>query len=354
MAWSLTTKKMALSSVSIAALCCYSNAIANPQGGQVVEGNATIISTDKKLDIHQHTDKTIINWQKFDIDIDEHTQFHQPSSSATALNRVKSADPSSILGKLTANGNIILINPNGVFFGKDSVVDVNGIIATTADINNSDFMNGNLNFNIPGNPNASVVNEGMITAKEAGLVGLVAPNVLNSGIITAKLGKVQLASGDSFVLDLYGDGLYSIKISDEVASQLVGNTGEISAEGGTIAITAAAAKEIVNSLIFIEGSLKATSVQQKGGKIIISAEGANSIDGNVADDKGLKEGNSNIVISNALIDASGRDEGEQGGEIEILADNINIMDNVVIDATGHSAPVPVQKPDGGTAALSHV
>lgn len=345
-------RRLALCGVSMAALLCNSDAFSNPQGGNVVAGDATITSSGKKLDVHQKSNSAIIDWNRFDIDVDEHTQFHQPSANATALNRVKGHDPSNILGKLTANGNIILINPNGVFFGRDSVVDVNGLIATTADINNDDFMAGKLEFNTSGNPDAAIINEGLITAKEAGLVGLVAPNVLNSGIITAKLGKVQLASGDTFAIDLYGDGLYSIAVSDDVVSQLVVNTGKIEAEGGKIAITAAAAKEIVNSLIVIEGELKAPTIEEKNGKIIISASGSNAVESNVANEKGQKEGSSNIVISNALIDTSGYDEGEQGGEIEVLADNINILENTVIDASGYEAKESTQRADGGTATLT--
>ena len=322
-----------------------SGTFANPEGGNVVSGSANISANGKKLDVYQQSDRAVIDWRSFDIQIDEHTQFHQPSSSATALNRVNSADPSHILGQLSANGNVILVNPNGVFFGSGSKVDVNGLIATTSDITNADFMAGNLRFNIPGNPNAAIVNAGNISAKDAGLVALVAPNVANHGIITAKMGRVELASGDSFMVDLYGDGLYELKVSDEVLSQLVSNTGSIRAEGGTIAITAAAGKEIVNSLITIEGELRAPTIEEKGGKIIIAAEGSNAVQGNVEEDKDKKQGSSTVLVGNAYIDASGRDEGEQGGEIEITADNIGILQNTIIDASGHSAPVPEAKPD---------
>ena len=334
-----------------------SGTFANPEGGNVVSGSANISANGKKLDVYQQSDRAVIDWRSFDIQIDEHTQFHQPSSSATALNRVNSADPSHILGQLSANGNVILVNPNGVFFGSGSKVDVNGLIATTSDITNADFMAGNMRFNIPGNPNAAVVNAGNISAKDAGLVALVAPNVANHGVITAKFGRVELASGNSFMVDLYGDGLYELKVSDEVLSQLVSNTGSIRAEGGTIAITAAAGKEIVNSLITIEGELRAPTIEEKGGKIIIAAEGSNAVQGNVEEDKDKKQGSSTVLVGNAYIDASGRDEGEQGGEIEITADNIGILQNTIIDASGHSAPVPEAKPDiepSAAEGTSHV
>ena len=266
--------RVALCSLSIAALTIHTPLYANPLDGQVVGGSATISSSGNKMDIHQHSDKAVIDWRSFDIGVGEHTQFHQPSANATALNRVNSNDPSRIMGNLSANGNVVLVNPNGVFFGRDAKVDVNGLLATTANISNSDFMAGKQHFNQAGNPKASVINEGQITAREAGLVGLVAPNVENHGVINARLGRVHLASGDKFALDLSGRGLYELAVSEDVAAQLVANTGKITAEGGTIALTAAAGKGIVNSLIRVEGELTTASVKNIGGKIIITGQDA--------------------------------------------------------------------------------
>ena len=123
------------------------------------------------------------------------------------------ADP----GQPVANGNIVLINPNGVLFAPGSTVDVNGLTATTSNVITANVMaGGKLQFTPGSNPNASVMNQGTITAAQAGLVGLVAPNVENSGVINANLGTVHLASGDSFTLDLYGDKLMEIGVSDAV------------------------------------------------------------------------------------------------------------------------------------------
>ncbi|MBU0859221.1 MAG: filamentous hemagglutinin N-terminal domain-containing protein, partial [Alphaproteobacteria bacterium] len=291
---------------------------ANPEGGQVVGGSATISETGKKLDVHQHTDRAVIDWRSFNIDVDEHTQFHQPSSSATALNRVKSADPSQILGKLSANGNVILVNPNGVFFGKDSVVDVNGLVATTADMDTSAFMSGSNHLNIPGRPDAAIINEGTITARDAGLVGLVAPNVENHGIIQARMGRVHLASGDTVVADFYGDGLLKVEITDEsVKSQFVGNTGRLGAEGGTVAMTAAAARQTVNSLIVAKGELKAPTISKQGGKIIIQDKNTTG-----------------QVLVSAKLDASGIQEEGTGGDVEILGQHVGLMAGAHIDASG--------------------
>src|SRR3954470_14989013 len=205
--------------------------LANPQGGVVSGGSAAISEAGKTLTVDQSSARAVIDWRSFNIAPDERTRFNQPSASAIALNRVSDVNPSQIAGQLSANGNIIIINPNGVLFSSTATVDVNGLVATTANIANDTFMNNNvLTFDQPGNPNATASNAGSITAN-AGLVAMVAPQVANSGVITAKLGKVALAAGDSFTLDLAGDGLLSVQVSDSVARQLVSNSGRISADG---------------------------------------------------------------------------------------------------------------------------
>ncbi|OWU66390.1 hypothetical protein ATO3_28080, partial [Marinibacterium profundimaris] len=240
------------------------------------------------------------------------------------LNRVNSDTASTIAGNLKANGNIAIVNPNGVLFEGTSKVDVNGLIATTADIDNRDFMAGKLAFTKPGNPNAKIINRGTITAKEAGLIGLVAPHVENSGIITAKLGKVQLASGNSFMVDLYGDGLYEIGVSDAVTAQLVANTGSINAEGGTIALTAAQGRDIVNSLITIEGELKAPTIRQQGGKIIIGGADTVILSGTLDVSSGSGKGGSvdararKTMTADATIKADG---ATGGGDVMIWSDD---------------------------------
>jgi len=309
-------------------------AFANPVGGAVSAGAASISSSGTTTTVVETSNKAVIDWQSFNIASNETTQFIQPSSSSIVLNRINSGNPSQIFGHLDANGNIIILNPSGVLFGAGSQIDVNGLIATTANISNQAFMaNGPLTFNQPGNPNAGIVNEGTITAADAGLVGLVAPNVVNNGTITAKLGTVHLASADSFTVDFYGDGLLNFGVSDAVQGQLVSNTGLISAAGGKIALTAAAGNNIVNSLIDVSGKLSAPAVAEKNGKIFIYAEGSNAVKGNVAANKGKKSGSSTVVVDGYL-DASGYSTGETGGTISVLGDNVGILNDALIDAGG--------------------
>ena len=293
-------------------------AYANPTGGQVVGGSASISSSGNTLTVQQTTSRAIINWSSFDIAPGEITQFEQPSSSSIALNRVTgSQNPSQILGTLSANGQVWIINPNGVMFGGNASVNVAGLVATSADIDNTNFMAGNYTFNHPGNPNATISNAGSITTADAGLVAFVAPNVSNAGLIQAKLGKVQLGSGDSFTLDLYGDGLINLQASAAVTQQIVSNSGVIQTNGGTVTLTAAAAQNTVNSLINTSGIIEAESIGTQDGQIVLSASGAGG-----------------TVQNSGRISATGSSSGQTGGSITLSASNVTNAPGGLIDAGG--------------------
>jgi filamentous hemagglutinin family protein len=191
--------------------------MANPKGGVVGAGTATIQNTSpNQLDIVQSTNRAVIDWQSFDIAVGERTNFLQPSASSMTLNRVHAPDPSTIAGQLNANGSLVLINPNGVVFSRGSQVNVNSIIATPTDISNANFMAGNMRFDRPSpNPNAQVINQGSITVAQKGLAALVAPGVANSGVIQANLGRVVLAGAETFTVDFYGDGLINFDLGSK-------------------------------------------------------------------------------------------------------------------------------------------
>jgi filamentous hemagglutinin family protein len=82
----------------------------------------------------------------FSIGADELTRFIQQSSRSSVLNRVVGQDPSLMLGRLQSNGRVFLINPNGIAFGAGSRVDVGGLVASTLDIGNDDFLADRLHF----------------------------------------------------------------------------------------------------------------------------------------------------------------------------------------------------------------
>src|SRR5437588_11869297 len=197
-------------------------AAAGPDGATVVGGAATIQGQGgPAVVVNQSSNSAIINWNTFNIGARESVRFNQPGSSSVVLNRVTGGlGPSEILGTLSANGRVFLINRDGILFGPSSVVNTAGFLATTHDIKNSDFMAGRYNFNIPGRPDASIVNQGRITATSGGFAALVAPSVRNSWTISATLCTVAVASGNSFTLDLYGDKLITLAVNDQIAARV--------------------------------------------------------------------------------------------------------------------------------------
>ena len=305
---------------AVTAFVTVSPAFANPTGGQVVGGAATIVQTNSsRVDIDQSTNKAIINWQTFGINQGEQVNFNQPSQSAIALNRVTGGNASTIAGQLTANGQVWLVNPNGVLFTKTAQVDVGGLVATTSDIGNRNFMAGNYKFNRPGNPNAAVENQGNITVAQAGLAALVAPTVRNSGVIEAKLGKVALASGNKYTLDLYGDNLVKFAVDDRTAGSLGGarvdNSGTIDADGGIVLLTASQAAGVVDDAINVGGIIDARSTGQGTGTIVLNGNGGNTRVG-------------------GTLDASGYGAGQTGGTVDVLGGNVHLASTATIDVSG--------------------
>lgn len=309
---------------------------ANPVGGTVAQGSATIGQSGNTTTITQTTNKAVINWQSFSIGANELTQFVQPSSSSVTLNRVTGDQVSQILGKLKANGQIFLVNPNGIVFGNGAQIDVAALTATTHGITDQNFMAGNYRFDTPGKSNAQIINQGTITATDGGLVALVAPSVRNSGLIQARLGKVALASGNSFTLDLYGDSLILFHANDKIASQvtdasgkpvsaLVQNDGKVYADGGSVLMTANVAKGVVDQAVNMTGLVSARAVDQQGGEIVLKGE------------------DSGIVQVSGTLDASGKQAGQKGGTVNVLGEKVGLLDNASIDVSGDAG--------GGTALV---
>ncbi len=302
--------------------------LATPAGEHVVGGAATFDrAAPGQLTINQGTDRAVINWDSFNIGKSATTQFVQPSSKSLAVNRVIGghSDPTQILGTLKANGNIMVLDKNGILFGRDSRIDVGGIVASTGDVDTASIMGGGSKIDLHDFGAGAVVNEGTINVADAGLAAFVAPGVQNSGVINARLGRVSLASGgETATVDLYGDGLVELAVGGATGKALVKNSGAINAEGGTVQMTATAAKGVVDDVINTSGIVKVASVTQKGGKIILSGGKAGKV--NVTgrlDASGVKggsvtmTGDSIAVAQGASVKANGL---AQGGDITILAD----------------------------------
>ncbi|MGB8601193.1 MAG: GLUG motif-containing protein [Rhizomicrobium sp.] len=300
-----------------------------PTGGTIVQGSGNITQTGSTaLNITQTSPKLVIDWNSFNIAAGETVLFVQPDQLMQVLNRVSGSAASVILGKLNANGTVIIVNPNGILFGATADVNVKAIIATTTGISNANFMAGNLVFDqTSSSSTASVENRGTITAKDAGLVGLVAPGVENSGVITARLGKVTLAASNSFSVDLYGDQLINLVVSDTISQAvttpdgqslkaLVSNSGTISADGGTIMLTANAARNILTTVVNMDGVLQARTVTTQNGKIVLDG------------------GATGTVAVAGTADTTGTNRGEHGGAITLTGNNIVVIDGAKLLASG--------------------
>lgn len=188
---------------------------ANPTGPQVTAGSASVSGSGNQTTVTQSSDRAIINWDSFSIGAGETVRFLQPNELSAILNRVVGADPSLILGALKANGQVFLVNPNGVFFGPGSSVDVSSLVVSTLQMSDQDFMTGNLQFGQHSNKElAAIINQGTLRVQDNGLLVLVAPHVSNEGLIIASQGKVALGAGEQAAVSFDAGGLVHFEVAD--------------------------------------------------------------------------------------------------------------------------------------------
>ena len=285
------------------------NAYALPAGGVVSAGDATINSGPGSTTITQSTPNAAINWQSFNIGQAESVRFVQPDSSSVTLNRVLGADPSSILGSLSANGHVFLLNPNGILFGQGAQVNVGGLVASTLTLTDSDFMAGRYHFT--GSSNATVRNQGSINA-DGGYVALLGANVSNEGVISAKFGTVALAAGNAVTLDVAGDGLLNVTVDQGAVNALAQNGGLIQADGGQVLLTAQSAGNLLQSVVNNTGVIQAQSIENHNGTIKLMGD--------------MQSGTVNV---GGTLDASAP-KGGNGGVIESSAAQVKVADNAKI------------------------
>jgi filamentous hemagglutinin family protein len=291
--------KLTLMALSLAAA---TSAMAAPVNPVVVNGHVTFTQDGNALTV-TNSPNAIINWSSFSIAQGELVRFQQQSSSSSVLNRITGQDPSVILGTLQSNGRVYLINPNGIVFGGGSQINVGGLVASSLAISNADFLAGNRRFAADGAA-GQVSNQGAITTPSGGQVYLIAPDVNNSGIITTPQGETVLAAGHSVQLvDSSNPGMHVV-VSAEKDQAL--NLGAVIAQGGNIGIYGA----LVNQ----RGTLNANSaVVGAGGKVVLKSSG------------------STLLEAGSTTTATGVD---YGGDIQVLGEQVGVMGNARIDASG--------------------
>lgn len=288
--------------------------LANPTGAQVVAGRVTVSTpSSSQMNITQGTTNAIVNWNTFSIGAGQSVNIAQPSAQAALLNRVTGNDPSTIAGSLRANGKVFLINPAGVIFAPGSAVNVGSLVASTLNIADADFLAGNFHF--VGKAPGAVSNAGTITAANGGTIALLGGTVSNSGTVSAKLGTVALGAGGDITLDFAGDGLTTLRINAGTANALLGNTGTLAADGGTVVMSAQTAEALANAVINQQGVVRAESLAERNGHIILDG------------------GTNGETLVGGTLDASGG-AGLSGGQVDVTGYDVALLAGATIDANG--------------------
>ena len=285
-----------------------------PTGAQPVAGSVTVTTPNAQtMNVKQATDKAIVNWNTFNVGKSELVNFAQPAASSMILNRVIGGSYSEILGRITANGQVFLVNPLGITLGTGAHVDAAGFLASTLSITNEDFLSGRYVFSNSGGA-GKVLNQGVINTGT--LAALLGPQVRNDGVITARVGTVGLAAGDRVSLDFRGDGLVKFSVDAAALNASVINQGTIIADGGNIVMTAQSANALLDTVINMNGVARATALVERNGSIVLDG------------------GDKGVVAVTGTLDASGLAPGATGGTVKVLGDKVGLFESARIEASG--------------------
>ncbi|NBO77681.1 MAG: filamentous hemagglutinin N-terminal domain-containing protein, partial [Betaproteobacteria bacterium] len=324
-----------------------------PQGGVVTRGSANINTSTTPagtalMAVNQGSARAVIDWASFNVGSQAKVQFNQPSSSAVVLNNILGNNASQIYGQISANGQVFLSNPNGVYFSPTAQVNVGGLVATTGKAKADEFMAGKASFSREGST-GSVVNEGQLKAAAGGYIALLAPEVRNQGVIIAQAGTVALASGEAITLSFNnaGTGLAGLTTTPQAVAALVENRSAVLAEGGQIILSAHALATLQGSVIKNSGQLSATSLTEKGGKIVLMGDrieltGTSKIEANGARGGGAVlvggdwQGSGDVrqavqvtMAQGASIEANATSQGD-GGKVVLWSDVHNASSQTTV------------------------
>jgi filamentous hemagglutinin family protein len=285
-----------------------------PTGGTVAAGNASIVQSGNRLTVNQTTDRAIVNWQTFNIGGQASVVINQPGAASASLNRVLSAEPSTILGTLSSNGQVVLVNPAGVVVGAGGRIDAAGVIASTLGIADADFLGGRWTFSrAPGAAVGAIRNDGTITAQPGGYVAFLGPRIENTGTVEAPQGAVLAGAGDRVTLARDPEGVLQLSVDAGTVDALVKNAGIVRAPDGRVIVTARAAGELARSAINMSGIVDAGSLRAEGGRIVLDA------------------GASGTTEITGTVSATG---ATRGGEIRLLGERVGLLPGTRVDASG--------------------
>jgi len=315
---SRTRKLQLLAALSLP--LCASLSQASPVGGQVVSGTGSISLSAATTTITQTSQNLSLNWKGFNVGAQETVDFVQPSASAIAVNRISDTSGTQILGHLNANGQVYLINPNGVLFGQGAQVNVGGLVASTMELNDASLSGNTKTFS--GDGAGSVINLGSINSAKGGYVALLGNTVSNQGSITAPQGTVALGAGSAATLTFANNSLVKMQVDQSLLNSLAENGGVIRANGGQVIMSAGAKDALLASVVNNTGVIEARTVENHEGTITLLG--------------GMTAGTVKVA---GTLDASAP-AGGNGGSIETSAAH------VAIDKTAHVTTAAAQGKTG--------
>lgn len=281
-----------------------------PENPQVVQGSVDVQAHGPHCEITQQSDKAIVNWDSFNISQVESVRFAQPSSSSVILNRIVGHNPTEIYGSLSANGQVFLINPQGVLFAPGAQINAAGFVASTLDIQDRHFLEGHYRFVGEG---GTVRHAGTIKASEGYYIALLGGRVISEGRLEVSKGAVSLAAGGEISLALNDAGFLYATVTKESLQAAVDHQGTIDASGSTVVLSAHDASAILTNVVNNTGVIKASSLTEENGRII------------------LKGGKKGIVSNSGTLDVSGKNKG---GTISLMGEYVANHQNGKILATG--------------------
>ena len=301
-----------------------------PTGGQVVAGQATLKQSGATLTVSQSTQRAAIDWQTFDLGSQARIDFAQPGTSSVTLNRVLDTNASQIFGRISAPGQVFIVNPNGVLFGATAQVDVGGLVASTLAISNADFMAGRTTFGADGaSTGGTVDNQGRLTARNGGYIALLAPEVRNEGVIAATEGTAALAAGDQVTLQFGGARPIAVQVDRAALNALVDNRHAIRADGGLVLLAAGSANALLDTVIGNSGTIRADTLASHDGRIV------------------LEGGAAGVVSLGGSVQARGLGDGQVGGTIIATGDKVLVPAGTLVDARGSAGGGTIDIGGGG-------
>jgi len=320
-----------------------------PTAPSVTYGEASFSTDGPVMTITTPSDRVIIHYDSFDIGEGHTVQFIQPGSSAVALNRVTGNTPSSIFGLLSANGGVILINPNGIVFGKNAQVDCQSFLASTLDVRDEDFIaNRPLTLTAAENMEAKqILNEGRINVGKGGEVHLIAGEVINKGTISAPDGFVGLVAGNKVIMrERFGQAQVTVPVEKAEDGTLKSQNGKIVVRDGKITFKGASLYDAIEapaprftfgmengrwvatesggrSTVRNEGKVNASHVQLSGGAVVQKG----TVEATRNTGSGLTGGR--VFIGSTELSINGGNllaSGREGGTVDVLSGGTTLLE----------------------------